>query len=107
MYHLDKSIMKNLITEEYLKDKGWENKPQSAYSEDEIEEGYVDNTLYLRYTKRTEWCQYAFIKRRSPNNEWIMCISDCDKYRVELTVVLSCIEDYECAMNFYNKFKGE
>lgn len=72
------------LTEDYLKSQGWENRPKSAYSQDELESGYVDNTLYLRYTKLKDWCHYAFIYKQDEGNEWQLNIRDCDSYKISL-----------------------
>lgn len=94
-----------LITEEFLRNNGWINKPQSSYSEDEIEEGYVDNCLYITspYSKIChQWC-YIHLIVKQQDGSWILNLGHMGLVN-NLSIRIKTISEYNHVNDFVSKY---
>lgn len=90
------------LTREYLLSHGWSERPADSYSEEEVEEGYVDNRLFIPSFHYGVWC-YTSVATNYNNSEWRIALGVNGRVR-DLTVHIYTIEEYERVMDFYNGF---
>lgn len=96
----------NLITEEFLREHGWINRPESAYTEDDIESGYIDPCLYITSPYANVCGQWCFQHRISycRDGYWAIMLSGACLKPVsdihEIRMKIRTVEDYNRIIDF-------
>ncbi len=85
---------------------GWSEKPTEAYTEDEIEEGYVCKSLFIASCHGGMWCHTSIANYYEKDGMWWVSLGANGNVR-DLTIYISTTEQYERLMDFYNGFPKE
>lgn len=101
------------LTKSFLLEHGWEQRPESSYTKEEIEEGYVDHRLYITSPYAAvcgQWCHQSVACRDPLTGGWRLNISNYtgisnNHYRpCNLDVVVLNVEEYIRVMEFCKTF---